>query len=376
MRRGSVSPRRRLRTATGRLRRIAATIVAGALIGSALVALPATVGPAPEPASATFDFSCRSAEGYAYFVNTNSQSVSIVYTGTDSNIRNIPLGGGAPYGITATPDGSQIYVAGGPTGVSVINADTFAVTNISHSSFSTPVGAWASPDGTRIFISNYTSNTVSVISTATNTVTSVINLGGTTAISPGYMDASGNLLFVGRLTSQASPGVVSVIDMTTGALVRTIAQANGGLDSAHSIAVNGTYIATAAQTGVVEIRNQSAPSALARTITMPSGGGSIHGISFVNGTNYLVVGTGSNAVHVYDATTGALLRTFTPGNLSVRTVVVSPIVNGDGTRDIFLSTTNGSASNGGLDRAIGGYRGQQRRRRWTGSGGGALPQSL
>lgn len=332
--------------------RLATIAASAALIAGVLIAIPATVAPTPPPAAnATFDFTCTSTQGFAYFVNTNAGSVSMVYSGTDQTIRNIPLGGGAPFGVAATPDGSHVYVAGGPGGVSVIDTDTLQVSSISDPSFSTPVGAWASPDGQRIFVSNHGANTVSVISTATNTVTNVIDLGGGGA-EPGYMDASGNLLFVARDTAGTGPntgsgpgsGPVAVIDMTTGSLVRVV-PTGAGVGGAHTVAVNGTFIAYAMQGTTIDIRDQADPSALIRQINVPTNIGALHGISFVNGTNYLIaVSTGGRAL-VYDASTGVLERTLV-GSTNMRTPVVSPLVNPDGSRDVWIAA--GSGPTGGI----------------------------
>jgi YVTN family beta-propeller protein len=87
--------------------------------------------------------------------------------------------------VAAAPDGSKVYVANlasnplFPTGtVSVIDTATNTVTG------TIPVGAFpggvaVTPDGSKVYVTDESSNTVSVIATATNTVSATIPVGST-----------------------------------------------------------------------------------------------------------------------------------------------------------------------------------------------------
>ncbi|MBN6191439.1 DUF11 domain-containing protein [Aneurinibacillus sp. BA2021] len=314
-------------------RRRWAIIALLALLASLLV----TVVAPPKPAEAQFQFSCTSTEGVGYFVNTGSGSVSMIYTGTDTNIRNIPVGG-TPYGVTSLPDGSRVYVANGNGSVQVIDTATLAVTTINHPSFSASVGAWSSADGSQVFISNIGSNTVSVIDTATNTVSRVITVGAAGS-RPGWVDAYGNELFVAK--DDGTNGGISVIDMSSTST--TTSRVIAGAAPAHTVAVNATYIAAASETVLsIPIRNRTAPSALVRTITTTE---QIHGLTFVPNTNYLVASGEAGHTFVYDASTGALLRTFTAGGSNMRVPVASPISN-----EVYIAGY--STPTGTLDRLV------------------------
>ncbi len=314
-----------------RTRRTWAILTLFALLAGYIVAI---VTP-PVPARAEFTFDCSSTEGYAYFVNSNSGSVSAVYTGTDTNVRNVTVGG-TPYGLASLPNGSAVYVANGNGTVQRIDTATMAVTTITSPTFSTPVGAWSSADGSQVYISNYGTNTVSVIDTATNTVSRVITVGGT-ASRPGWTDANGNELFVAM---DNTTGGIAVIDMNSGST--TASRVIAGAAPAHTVAVNTAFVASAAQTTSIQIHNTAAPSALVRTITAPE---NIHGLTFVPGTNYLVATSAAGHTYVYDASTGALLRTFVAGGSNMRIAVASPIGN-----EVYIAGVDGAA--GTIDRLV------------------------
>ncbi|WP_407695990.1 YncE family protein, partial [Sphaerimonospora thailandensis] len=83
----------------------------------------------------------------------------------------------SPTGVAITPDGNRAYVTNFFTGnVSVINTATNTVTT------TVPVGAGPAgvaitPGGNRAYVTNFGSNNVSVINTATNTVTTTVPVG-------------------------------------------------------------------------------------------------------------------------------------------------------------------------------------------------------
>jgi YVTN family beta-propeller protein len=73
-----------------------------------------------------------------------------------------------------TPDGSKVYVTNakrlGPGTVSVIATATNTVTATIAVGV-TPGGVAVTPDGSKVYVANFNSKSVSVIATATNTVT-------------------------------------------------------------------------------------------------------------------------------------------------------------------------------------------------------------
>jgi YVTN family beta-propeller protein len=88
-----------------------------------------------------------------------------------------PPEGGGPNGVAVSPDGSTVYVANFIDGtVSVIATATDTVTATIPVG-SGPLGVAVTPDGSTVYVTNFQDNTVSVIATASNTVTATIPLG-------------------------------------------------------------------------------------------------------------------------------------------------------------------------------------------------------
>ena len=78
-----------------------------------------------------------------------------------------------------SPDGSKVYVTNSVSingAVSVIDTATNTV-SATIPVGNVPVGVAVSPDGSKVYVANSASNTVSVINTATNTVSATIPVG-------------------------------------------------------------------------------------------------------------------------------------------------------------------------------------------------------
>lgn len=123
------------------MRRILATIAAGAVAVTGLVLLP--------PAASAAD-----------------------------NIATIPVGP-SPWDVAISPDGTTAYV-------SVRDADTLAVVSLESNSKTgdigvgdEPQGVAVSADGSRVYVANYAGNSVSVVNTATTSVVATIPVPGT-----------------------------------------------------------------------------------------------------------------------------------------------------------------------------------------------------
>jgi YVTN family beta-propeller protein len=72
-----------------------------------------------------------------------------------------------------TPDGSKVFVAiPALDSVSVIDTATNTVSMIAV--VAEPIGVAVTPDGSKVYVSNFGSNTVSVIDTTNNTVITTI----------------------------------------------------------------------------------------------------------------------------------------------------------------------------------------------------------
>jgi len=89
--------------------------------------------------------------------------------------------GGGPCGVAVNPSGTKVYVTNNnsPGTVSVIDTATNTVTATINNGGIFPYGVAVSPDGKKVYVGNNGGGTVSVIDSATNTVTATVNVRGT-----------------------------------------------------------------------------------------------------------------------------------------------------------------------------------------------------
>lgn len=135
---------------------------------------------------------------HVYVVSDQSDVVSVI--GTSVNYLNeilstIVLPAGYPIGITISPDGSRLYVASDAgVGGMVYAIDTTSlavITQIALPAQTSPVGIAVSPDGKTVYTANAGNNTVSVIDTASGTVTANVQTGA--VVPPNSGNAAGPL---------------------------------------------------------------------------------------------------------------------------------------------------------------------------------------
>ena len=94
----------------------------------------------------------------------------MIATATNTVITTVNVGR-LPFGLAVTPDGSKVYVANNGAGtVSVISTATDTVLGPAITVGSSPVGVGVTLDGSKVYVANEGSNSVSVIATATDTV--------------------------------------------------------------------------------------------------------------------------------------------------------------------------------------------------------------
>ena len=204
---------------------------------SALVVGTISVGNSPEGIAISPDGSL------AYVTNSGDNTVSVISTASQSVVTLIHVGNN-PQGICVSPDGSRVYVANySGANVFVINTgtntvvDTIAVGN-------NPLGISATPDGKQVYIANYGDNTVSVISTAGNNVSALIHVGANpygVSVSP-----PGNLTYVTNLTS----GTVSVISTVNNVVTDTVIVGSGPKGIAVSPDGSRVYVANSVSDNV------------------------------------------------------------------------------------------------------------------------------
>jgi YVTN family beta-propeller protein len=137
--------------------------------------------------TAAFAFSPLHAQTVAYVANNSSNSVSVIDTACNTVTATIPVGN-HPVGIAFSPDDALAYVTNGRDGtISVIDTATHSVTTtIALVPSPNPVAPISpaylavTPDGKTLYVPTGSDPVPSfqVVSTATNTATAVIPLGG------------------------------------------------------------------------------------------------------------------------------------------------------------------------------------------------------
>jgi YVTN family beta-propeller protein/cysteine-rich repeat protein len=174
----------------------------------------------------------------AYVTNRGVNTVSVIDTATNMLTRRITVGNG-PTGVAITPDGAIAYVANydpSSSNISVIDTATDMVVGSPIPVGVRPNGLVISPDGARLYVTNVTSDSVSVIDTATNMVTTTIpsvTKAAGIAITP-----DGARVFVANngdpsnVCYSSSVCSVSVIDTATNTVAGTIPVGTGPLDVA------------------------------------------------------------------------------------------------------------------------------------------------
>ncbi len=123
--------------------------------------------------------------------------------------------GSNPIGVAVGVDGTKVYVTNYESDtVSVIDTASSTVTSTVPAGFH-PGGVAVSEDGTKVYVTNEFSNTVSVIDTVTNTVIDTVNVGTSpwgVAVSP-----DGTKVYIVN-----EEGSVSVIDTNTNNVTATV----------------------------------------------------------------------------------------------------------------------------------------------------------
>ena len=243
--------------------------------------------------------------------------------------------GNSPIGVAFSPDGSRAYVANyGSNTISVINTATNTVTTTITVGVQ-PIDVTVTPDGTRAYVANYGSNTVSVINTATNTVTTTITVG--THPQRVALDATGTRLYATNYGSNT----VSVIDTATNTVTTTVAVGR----QPYAIAVVGTraYI-TNTSDNTISVLDTTTNTV---TATFTTGTGTtFRGVAPIgitaspDGTRLYVANYGSNTVTVVDTATRTTTAIISVANLPYR-LALTP----DGTR-LFVTSLGSNSPTG------------------------------
>lgn len=186
------------------------------------------------PGSGPLDIALTPDGTKAYVTRHFDNKASVIRTSDDTQVAEMNVGG-APRGVAT--NGAYAYVAdGGSNSVSVINTATNAVSTLSPVA-TFPYAIATSPDGTRVYATLQSSDEVKVIDTATNSVVGTpIAVGDQPsglAVSP-----DGDQVYVTNFTGDS----VTVIDAATSAVLTTVALPNGSRPWGIAVSPDGTRV--------------------------------------------------------------------------------------------------------------------------------------
>ncbi len=235
--------------------------------------------------------------------------------------------GGVPQAVAITPDGKYAYVPTGPNGiedngtVSVINTATNSVT-ASLTLQNWPTGVAITPDGQYAYVTDLNSpnnqnGVVSVISTSSNKATATVTVGGNpnhgVAITP-----DGKYVYVTNID-----GAVAVISTATNSVTANITIApltdsstlglgivipGASLPQSVAITPNGEYAYVACGDGAISVINTDTNNV---TATIPLGNGdSPNDIAITPDGEYAYVCAGTTAVLVISTATNTVAATI------------------------------------------------------------------
>jgi len=214
-----------------------------------------------------------------------------------------------PWGLAVMPDGSKLYAAMSDNTVSVI--DTAARFFASIPVGAGPKGVAVTPDGSKVYVTNSVDGTVSVINTATNTVSATIPVGSSPWGVAVTLD--GSRVYV------ANHGTVSVIDTSSDAVISTISGIGGAAGLAVTPDGSAVYVANFQASdglsfplsGAVSVINTATNTVSA---TIPVGAGPFGVDVTPNGSRVYVASQYSNTVSVINTATNTVIDTVTTGS--------------------------------------------------------------
>ncbi len=282
-------------------------------------------------------------DAYAYIASYYSGDVIVVKTSNDT-VTNVIGTGGNLAGIAVNPINGNIYVSNfGSNDVIVINPVTFAtITTINTGN---PNQLAVANGGQFIYATNVSTNTVSVISTSTNTVVDTISsalFNGPTGIS---INPASNMAYVTNISSNT----VTEVNLLNNTAVANITVGSGPEGISFNPSGSYAYV-TNQNSNSVSIIN-TALNKVVDTISVgndPDSRGIIAGI--VNGVTTAYVDIrGSNyttvlATPTIFATTANLLSTT--GTINVDTTATNLTANTSGANsNVLITDTNGSNVN-------------------------------
>ena len=237
---------------------------------------------------------------YAYITNYADGTVSVIVTATNTVTATVSVGI-TPFGIVVNSKGTKLYVTNwGSNTVSVINASNNITATVPVGS--EPKGIALNPEETKVYVANTNSTTVSVIDTATNTVTATVPVGK----SPlgVAVNSAGTKVYVTNYGSNT----VSVIDTATNTVTATVPV--GSVPTGVTVNPFGSkvYVANSGSNTVSVINTTT--NTVTTTVKV---GRSPFGVAIVAGSTLYVTNSLENTVSVINTATDAVTATVPVG---------------------------------------------------------------
>lgn len=259
-----------------------------------------TVNASTSPKVATITATPLIGNGAYAYITDGSVGVSVISTATNTVVGTIGVGN-SPGGVSASPDGSRVYVANLWTkDVSVINTVTNAVVATVPVG-GAPIGIVVSPNGGRVYVSHLGTNPVTVINTVNNSVISTIPIGSSMygiCISP-----DGSRVYVVDQSNK-----VHVINTATNTVITTIPV--GAFPIAITISPDGSKLYVTNNTNSVQVINTATNSI---TATIGVGGGPQAMSVSPDGSRLYVANRITNNVSVVNTATNTTISTIAVG---------------------------------------------------------------
>lgn len=195
---------------------------------------------------------------YVYVIGEASGSLYVISTSTNTVVKTAAIGAVGAKTISTSPSGGTIYI-GSAGNITVVNAATYAVitklaVGYELDDLGVVVATAPAQNGSYVYAINAYANDVYVVKTASNTVVTTVSLGSGTNPNGIGITPSGNHLYIANYDAST----VSVLNATTLKLAATIHTGPGGYATeaarvAFSQSGNVAYISHEASNYVTEI---------------------------------------------------------------------------------------------------------------------------
>ncbi|MFJ1796835.1 IPT/TIG domain-containing protein [Kitasatospora griseola] len=287
--------------------------------GTVVATVP--VGTSPEFVAVSPD------NAQVYVTNNHSNTVSVIDTATNIVAATIPVGQ-APVRVVLSPDGAHAYVGDqGPDRMSgrveVIDTATRKISASIQVGLA-PIGVTLSPDGSSAWAADFHTDSVSVIDTATNTVSATIKVPSGNYPSDVLLSPDGSQAYVANYYGNN----VTVIDTARRAIIATVPV--GRQPNSLAVTPDGQHLYVTNNTDN-SVSVLDVPT-LTVAATVPVGATPTHVVLDPAGGTGYVVNHSENTVSVLDTATNTVTATIPAGSgpwgLALTHPVQPPVVTG------------------------------------------------